>query len=244
MRLLEADTDGVFFALPENWDEARARNLVSQISDSLKDGIKLEFDNLYRTMLSHEIKNYALLTFEGNMTLRGAGFRSSRFEPFGARFLEDSVRCILEGNVIGAREAYLEVIEKLQARAYTAADVATRAKLSKTPEKYAASRSKLKEAAYEALLEAGKTWHRNQKIRFYRVGNGKSQLLPIDEELTNPLETAKDYDLPYYLALFERTYVKRLEKAFTPEVFAQVFRSSVQQSLFDPPLEGLTVKWI
>ena len=244
MTLLEADTDGVFFALPENWDETRARALVTEISDSLKDGIKLEFDNLYRTMLSHEIKNYALLTFDGNMILRGAGFRSSRFEPFGAKFLEQVVRCVLENDVIGARDAYLEVIEKLQSRSYTASDVASRAKLSKTPEKYAASRGKLREAAYEALLEAGKTWHRNERIRFYRVSNGKSKLLPIDEELTNPLEIAKDYDVPYYVALFERTYVKRLEKAFTPEVFAQVFRSSVQQSLFDPPLEGLRVKWI
>jgi DNA polymerase, archaea type len=244
MTLLEADTDGVFFALPETWDEARARNLVTQISNTLPDGIKLEFDNLYKTMLSHEIKNYALLTFDGTMILRGAGFRSSRFEPFGARFLEQVVRCILENDVIGARNVYLGVIEKLQTRVYTAKDVATRAKLSKTYEKYTISRNKLKEAAYEALLEAGKTWHRNERIRFYRVSNGKSKLLPIDEELTNPLESAKDYDVPYYVALFERTYVKRLEKAFTPEVFAQVFRSSVQSSLFDPPIEGLSLKWV
>jgi DNA polymerase, archaea type len=244
MTLLEADTDGVYFALPETWNETRARALVSEISDTLPEGIKLEFDNLYKTMLSHEIKNYALLTFDGTMILRGAGFRSSRFEPFGARFLEQVVRCILENDVIGARNVYLGVIENLQTRAYTAKDVATRAKLSKTYEKYATSRSKLKEAAYEALLEAGKTWHRNERIRFYRVSNGKSKLLPIDEELTNPLETAKDYDVPYYVALFERTYVKRLEKAFTPEVFAQVFRSSVQSSLFDPPLETLQLKWV
>jgi DNA polymerase, archaea type len=244
MTLLEADTDGVFFALPETWNETQARDLVTQISDTLPNGIKLEFDNLYKTMLSHEIKNYALLTFEGNMILRGAGFRSSRFEPFGAEFLEKSVRCILENDVIGARNAYLTVIEKLQARVYTAAQVATRTKLSKTYDKYAASRDKLKEAAYEAMLEAGKTWHRNEKIRFYRVQNGKSKLLPIEEELTNPLEVAKDYDVPYYVALFERTYVKRLEKAFTPEVFPQVFRSSVQSSLFDPPLEHLSLKWV
>ncbi len=244
MTLLEADTDGVFFALPETWTETEARGLVTQISDTLPDGIKLEFDNLYKTMLSHEIKNYALLTFDGSMILRGAGFRSSRFEPFGAAFLEDSVRCILENDVIGARNAYLKVIEKLQTRVYNAAEVATRTKLSKTYEKYAASRSKLKEAAYEAMLEAGKTWHRNEKIRFYRASNGKFKLLPLDEEVSNPLELAKDYDVLYYVALFERTYVKRFEKAFEPEVFAQVFRSSVQQSLFDPPLEGLNVKWV
>jgi DNA polymerase, archaea type len=244
MTLLEADTDGVFFALPETWNETQARDLVTKISDALPNGIKLEFDNLYRTMLSHEIKNYALLTFEGNMILRGAGFRSSRFEPFGAKFLESSVRCILENDVIGARNAYLTVIENLQARVYTASDVATRTKLSKSADNYAASRSKLKEAAYEAMLEAGKTWRKGERIRFYRVQNGKSKLLPIDEESTNPLELAKDYDVPYYVALFERTYVKRLEKAFTPEVFPQVFRSSVQSSLFDPPIEGLSVNWV
>ncbi len=243
MTLIEADTDGVFFALPETWNEFDARALVTQISDSLPDGIKLEFENLYKTMLSHEIKNYALLTFEGNMILRGAGFRSSRFEPFGAKFLEISVRCILEGDVIGARNAYLTVIENLQARVYTAGEVATRTKLSKSADNYAASRHNLKEAAYEAMLETGKTWQKGERIRFYRL-NGKSKLLPIDEETSNPLELAKDYDVPYYVALFERTYVKRLEKAFTPDVFPQVFRSNVQSSLFDPPFEHLSLNWV
>ncbi len=244
MTLLEADTDGVLFALPKTWNETQARALVSKISDSLPDGIKLEFDNLYKTMLSHEIKNYALLTFDGNMILRGAGFRSSRFEPFGTKFLEHSVRCILENDVIGARDAYLKVIENLQTRVYVAADVATRTKLSKSADNYAASRSKLKEAAYEAMLETGKTWRKGERVRFYRASNGKFKLLPIDEETSNPLELAKDYDVPYYVALFERTYVKRLEKAFTPEVFPQVFRSNVQSSLFDPPLEHLSLNWI
>jgi DNA polymerase, archaea type len=244
MKLLESDTDGIYFALPQDWTETRARALVSQISDSLASGITLEFERLYKTMLSHEIKNYALLTFEGGTILRGAAFRSSRFEPFGAAFLAKAVRCILEADVIGTRGAYLEVIQKLQARAYTARDVATRAKLTKGYEQYMISRKTLREASYEAMLEVGKTWQRGERIRFYRTTGGKTQLLPTDEEATNPLEAAVDYDLGYYTALFERTYVKRLESAFTPQVFAQVFRSSAQQSLFDLPLEHLNLNWV
>jgi DNA polymerase, archaea type len=62
----------------------------------------------------------------------------------------------MTGDVGGLRAAYLEVVAAIQTRTLPAADLATRVRLSKTPEAYQESRVGHREAAYEALLAAGR----------------------------------------------------------------------------------------
>ncbi len=242
--LLEADTDGVFFSLSDGVNESAARGLVQAISETLPDGINLEFDAMYAAMLSHDLKNYALLDSAGKLTLRGVAFRSVRFEPFGARFLESAIRAILENDLLRVRDCYLETLHGLRARAFKARDVVVISKLKKPHAKYLESREKLREAAYEAALQTGKPWLPGERIRWYRAASGGLVALSSDPDSGNPLEDATDYDVGHYIALFERTFVKRLEHAFSPEVFAQVFRSQAQENLFDSRLESLAVNWV
>ena len=82
MTLLEADTDGVYFAVPEAWTEADEQRVVAEVAALLPPLVQLEFDGRYRAMLSHEPKNYALLTYGGALILKGVAFRSSRAEPY------------------------------------------------------------------------------------------------------------------------------------------------------------------
>ena len=58
--LLEADTDGVYFAVPETLDEADERRVVAEVAALLPPLVHLEFEGRYAAMLSHEPKNYAL----------------------------------------------------------------------------------------------------------------------------------------------------------------------------------------
>ena len=83
MTLLEADTDGVYFAVPEAWSEAEERRVVAEVAALLPPLVQLELEGRYAAMLSHEPKNYALLGYDGALLLRGVAFRSSRAEPFG-----------------------------------------------------------------------------------------------------------------------------------------------------------------
>ncbi|HEX6534038.1 MAG TPA: ribonuclease H-like domain-containing protein, partial [Gemmatimonadaceae bacterium] len=69
--LLEADTDGVYFAVPETWSESDERRVVSEVAALLPPLVRLEFDGRYAAMLSHEPKNYALLGYDGALLLRG-----------------------------------------------------------------------------------------------------------------------------------------------------------------------------
>ncbi len=269
--LIEADTDGVYFAVPSIWAEEQERQLVADIGAILPAGIRLEYEGRYRSMLSHEVKNYALLTYEGQLIVRGVALRSSRAEPFGERFLRQALLCTMTGDVVGVRDAYLETADALRQRLFTATDVATRVRLSKTPEAYQAARSGHSEQAYEALLAAGRTkWTPGERVRFYRSQSGLQVWVPDESEeiiISNVHETGakedvripneallslhsgdmksrRDYDVEHYLRVLVTSYATRLRKAYAPEDFEQLFRIDEQLGLFDRSVEDIQPIWI
>lgn len=238
--LIEADTDGVYFSVPEGFAEADERALVSEVGRALPEGIRLEYEGRYRAMFSHEVKNYALLGYDGEVVLRGGALRSSRSEPFGERFLREALRRLMLGDVPGVRALFLEVRQALAERALPAADVATRQRLTKTPEAYLASRTGHREAAYEALLGAGRRrWAPGELVRHYRARGGQSVWLPDEEDGVGAVagrEEARDYDVEHYLRVLVESYASRLRKAFRVEDFGRIFEQERQGGLFDGPL--------
>jgi DNA polymerase elongation subunit (family B) len=239
--LLEADTDGVYFAVPEHFREADERRIVSEVASLLPARVKLEFDGRYAAMLSHEPKNYALLSYDGSLLLRGVAFRSSRAEPFGERFLRRALARLLLSDVAGVRAVYVATAFALRRRQLPTADVATRVRLTKPPEQYLESREQRRELAYEALLAAGRTrWRVGERVRVYR-GTGRragllSELDADDAEPASEAGAARDYDVEYYVRLLRDTYAARLARALSPDVFAAVVADPEQLSLFAPDL--------
>ena len=134
-------------------------------------------------MLSHEVKNYALLTYNGQLVVRGVALRSSRAEPFGERFLRQALLCTLTNDIPGLRKVFLETVSALRNRTLPVSDLGTRVRLSKTPETYLASRASHPEAQYEALLAAGRTrWYPGERVRFYRIRGKTYTWLPDENE--------------------------------------------------------------
>jgi DNA polymerase elongation subunit (family B) len=266
MALLEADTDGVYFAAPVGWTEEQEREVVAAVGALLPDGIRLEYEGRYQAMFVHEVKNYALLTYGGDLIVRGGALRSSRSEPFGERFLRQALYSTLIGDVAEVHRTFLETVDALRERRLTAMDVAIQARLSKTPEEYEASRKRAREASYEALLTAGRTtWHVGERVRFYKAADGTVVWLPdtrddlsgaaseadTDDEGGSPaeqpgkdFEDRRDYDIAHYLQVLLTSYVGRLRKAFAPEDFDQLFRPDAQLGLFDRPIEAIQPLWI
>lgn len=272
LALIEADTDGVYFAVPPDWTEQQERALVAEIGMELPASIRLEYEGRYRAMFSHEVKNYALLTYDGQLVVHGVALRSSRAEPFGDRFLRKALRCTMLGDVQGVRAAYLEVVDALRRRELPAAEMATQVRLSKTPETYQASRATHQEPAYEALLGAGRIhWYPGERVRFYRTrGRGYTWLPDENEEApvsddwrarangerpatipevkTTHAEVVKrrDYDVEYYSKLLTTSYAARLKKAFDTADFKELFSLETQPTLFavGKPIEEIEPLWI
>ena len=115
--------------------------------------------------------------------MRGAALRSSRSEPFGERFLRQALRCTMTGDIAGLHAAYLDTVAAIRDRALPAADLATRVRLSKSPDAYLAARASHRELAYEALLAAGRTeWAPGERVRCYRATDQSYVWLPDETE--------------------------------------------------------------
>ncbi len=233
--LLEADTDGVYFAVPESWSEADERRVVAEVAKLLPPLVNLEFEGRYAAMLSHQPKNYALLGYDGTLTLRGVAFRSSRAEPFGERFLRRAIRCVLRGDVSGVRDAYVETIHAIRTRSLPTRDLSSQVRLTRTAERYCQTRDSRRDHSYEAMLASGrKSWSVGERIRVYRNSAGGGVITNRDDEAIAPApEDLRDYDMEYYVTLLRRSFAARLVTAFTPRDYNAIFADPDQLPLFE-----------
>ena len=239
--LLEADTDGVYFAVPEGWTDADADRIVSEVGALLPPLVQLELEGRYAAMLSHEPKNYALLTHDGRLLLRGVAFRSSRAEPFGEAFLKRALAKLLVGEIAGVRDVYVDTVTALRRRDVPTWETASRMRLTKTPEEYAATRDRRREPAYEALLAAGRPrWSPGDRVRVYRTREGRPALAPSRPDASaTEIVDPRDYDVEHYVRLLRETFASRLARALSPEDFAAVFDDPGQLSLFAPAFTSM-----
>lgn len=264
MCLIEADTDGVYFAVPSTWTEHEERALVATVGALLPSGITLEYEGRYGAMFSHEVKNYALLGYDGTLVVRGGALRSSRAEPFGERFLRAALRSVMSGDIAGLRDEFTTTVAAIRNRELPTTDMASRVRLTKTPQAYLERRAVHQEAHYEALLAAGRgEWTPGERVRFYRVRENTYRWLPdetddppeeampeddwehvADEAPPNIPDDPRDYDAEHYVQVLIASYAGRLRKAFTPEDFEQVFRLHDQLNLFDRPVGEIEPRWI
>jgi DNA polymerase I len=239
--LLEADTDGVYFATPETWSEADERRVVEEVAALLPPLVRLEFEGRYAAMLSHEPKNYALLHYDGTLLLRGVAFRSSRVEPYGEDFLKRAIACLLTEDIEGVRAAFVDTAVAIKSRSLPTVKLAARVRLTKSPQQYMAARRSRREAAYEAMLQAGRDhWEVGTQVKVYRAVRGQAALLREEaDEALGEEETPRDYDVAYYVRLLRETFAARLARAFSPEDFATLTGDPEQPSLFAPPIESI-----
>lgn len=233
--LIEADTDGVYFAAPAGWTEADERRVVDEVGALLPELVHLEHDGRYAAMLSHEPKNYALLGYDGELVLRGVAFRSSRTEPFADAFLRRAIRCLLVGDTVGVSAAYRETVRALRDRAVSTYDVSSRVKLTKSPAAYEETRGARRELPYEAMLASGRTsWAVGDRVRVYRTVDGAGVVRDVDDDLSGAFDASdpRDYDVEHYVRLLRESYASRLERAFAPADRATVFADPDQLDLF------------
>ncbi len=104
---IEVDTDGVFFTPPpavHTREDEEA--FVQHLSDALPGRIRLAHDGRYERMMSLKLKNYALLAYDGTMTMKGSALRSRRMEPCFREFLKAAAFDFMRDQRDAARERY------------------------------------------------------------------------------------------------------------------------------------------
>ena len=225
MALIEADTDGVFFAVPAGWTEEQERACVAAVAATLPAGIRLEYEGRYQAMLSHEVKNYALLTYDGraDRARRGAPLQPHRAvrRAVPARGAALPAR----GDIAGVRRVYLDTIAALRGRPLRARRCRDGGPADQDARGVRRSRArKAREAAYEALLAAGRTrWRAGERVRFYRAADGAAVWLPDGDGAMpagerppsratagpRPATRCPPYDIAHYLAVLQHLLSSR-----------------------------------
>jgi DNA polymerase elongation subunit (family B) len=244
VQLLEADTDGVYFAVPETFSEADEQRVVAEVAALLPPLVELQFDGRYAAMLSHEPKNYALKPYAGPLLLRGVAFRSSRAEPFGEAFLRRALDRLLEGDLPGVRAAYVAAVLGLRRRQVPTFDVCSRVRLTKTPEQYAVTRLQRQELPYEALLANGRDhWRTGERVYVYRRVLGRAGLWRAEDAGDDPdappdpaTRDERDYDVEHYVRQLQTSFASRLARGVTTEDFEALVADPDRPSLFTPSL--------
>src|SRR5438093_3145644 len=113
-KVIEVDTDGIYFVPPFSMKagmspakKGKAANSAATTADEidelreglakeLPEGIEIEFDEEFDAMFSYKAKNYALLTKDGDVSMKGGALKSRGLEKFQRVCWEDMIKLIME----------------------------------------------------------------------------------------------------------------------------------------------------
>lgn len=184
-RPIEIDTDGIYFVPPPGVETpAQAETLIGELSRTLPEGITLELAGRYRAMFSYKAKNYALLSEDDRVVIKGSALKSRGLELFQRRFAGDllglalrahkesqaSIAPGLQRAVEALRTRYLD--DLTQHRWDKKMFIKTET-LSESPATYlekVKAKTRNPTAAYELALRSRRPYQAGDQVAYYVTG--------------------------------------------------------------------------
>ena len=177
-RPVEVDTDGIYFIPPKDVISAgQEAELVQELSRTLPRGIDVELDGRYRAIFSYKMKNYALLSYDGRVSVKGSGLKSRGIEKYLREFMREMIRLLLQGEGEMVEKLYLTYLDKLKTHQVPINRLAKTETLS---ESLAGYQMKVRlgkrnpAAAFEIALKSGHGYRAGDQISYYVAGRGKT----------------------------------------------------------------------
>ena len=220
--VIEIDTDGVYFAAPpgsvspEGRDELERRinARLNQVAGG--EGITAEIGEYFPAMLSHKVKNYALLCEDGSVTLKGSGMKSRGLEPYLHNFIEQAIVDILRGDEMRIDERYSLLRDRIATRTIDIHELAKTDTIVESLEAYktkvaagSGSGGRNRAAAYEIALSARRPLRPGDMVAYYITGE-KATVKAF--EAAKPLRSYDpanpDYNVAYYLKKLDENLKK------------------------------------
>jgi DNA polymerase elongation subunit (family B) len=213
--VIEIDTDGVYFTAPQGCGtEEQQAELEKKLNAALPEGIRAELGECYPTMLSHKVKNYALLSANGEITVKGSGMKSRGLEPFLHAFIQAGIEDILRGTPEKIEARHAELKERIKSRQMGIRELAKTDTLIESLEVYKSKTGgggRNKAAAYEVALRAKRSLRAGDQVSYYITGEKATvkafeAAKPVREfDPANP-----DYNIPYYVKKLDENLKKVL----------------------------------
>lgn len=226
-KVIEVDTDGVFFVPPGGVDgEQKERDYVAELSRQLPEGITLAVDGRYRKMLSYKKKNYALLEYDNRIKVKGSSLVSRSMESFGRTYVHSCIDFLLNNDIEGLHNLYVQTRRAIQEHALEAQDFARLEVLRETVQEYqeqVRSGKRNKSAAYEVILAEGRNARPGDRVAYYITGSDANVRSFEHGKLAEQWDpNFPDENVPYYLRRLDELSEK-FAPLFKPEDFRAVF---------------------
>jgi len=218
--VIEMDTDGIYFVPPK--DVSDTGEMQNRIQTILPEGIEVELDAVYDAMFGYKSKNYALLDYEGKVSVTGAALRSRGLEPFQRRYIHDLITMLLKGRAEELPTLYERYRQDIAEHKLPLAEFAKRETLANSPKSYAekiAAGTTRRSAAYELVLAAEREYKQGDQVAFYVTGEKKNvAVVDAARLLADADPDVRDENVPYYqdkLAKLHRKFASPVETQAT-----------------------------
>jgi DNA polymerase elongation subunit (family B) len=200
-RVLEADTDGIYLASEEFWEQPEA--LLGKVAHLLPEGVELEFDGRYQSMFCYKAKNYALFD-GGKISVKGSAFRSRGTEPYLKRLTRHFVRWMLGAESRPVAEAVRECRERIASGKMDLRLLLRSEYLSMSPDAYRRKMDeggKPRRASLEVALRMKPAPRMGERVSYYIAPKERGQTSDwqrarsLHEEAADGLPYAPEYYL-------------------------------------------------
>ena len=131
-------------------------------------------------MLSYKAKNYALLTKDGDVIIKGGALKSRGLEKFQRVFLEEMIKMIMQGKSEAIADLRNEFERKIRNREWKIDMLMKTDTLQDSLDKYRAKiagSARNRAAAYELALASGRNYRPGDQISYYIKATPKRFLL-------------------------------------------------------------------
>jgi DNA polymerase I len=208
-KVIEVDTDGIYF-VPSG--KIEIDELREGLAKELPDGIEIEFDEQFDAMFSYKAKNYALLTKDGDVIIRGGALKSRGLEKFQRVFLEEMIKLIMEGKPEAITNLRDEFERKIRNREWKIDMLMKTDTLQDSLDKYRAKiagSARNRAAAYELALASGRNYKPGDQISYYIKATPKKVPAYEAAKLASGFDPEnRDENVDYYVAKLDELVKK------------------------------------
>jgi len=192
--------------------------LQKNLAKELPAGIEVEIDEQFDAMLSYKAKNYALLTKDGDVVIKGGALKSRGLEKFQRVFLEDMIKMIMQGKPEAIADLRNEFDRKIRNREWKIDMLMKTDTLQDSLEKYRAKiagSARNRAAAYELALASGRNYRPGDQISYYIKATPKKVAAYEAAKLATEFDPEnRDENIDYYVAKLE-DLVKKFSSLIT-----------------------------
>ncbi len=199
-QVIEVDTDGIYFVPPDQTD---INDLQTCLAKELPPGIDVEFDEQFEAMFSYKAKNYALLTKDGAVVIKGGALKSRGLEKFQRVFLEEMIKLIMQGKPEAVSDLRNEFEQKIRNREWKIDMLMKTDTLQDSLDKYRAKiagSARNRAAAYELALASGRNYKPGDQISYYIKATPKKVPAYEAAKLASEFDPEnRDENVDYYI---------------------------------------------